>query len=370
MKNTAPVVKADKSVVDAMKTTQDGVAARVLALESVPVATLADVRARSTTVCKLTPSIVRDAIAAIMADAHAIVEWDASTVYAAHQIVLRNKAFFESNISNNANKDPVTDASGAWAPFTPGETSSIFLNRGPTNTDVYPIGVKWYDLSFGSDTPLVQVSMGNGVWVFLNVIKLTKIRVYAHGQLNTYRSSINGTAFYRPDGTQIPNNWFVWGASSGISGGATGVAFSGQQIYAGYNGNGWTDIETSSAFDTSVSIGSIKGNFASGNSYISCDRVEFWYSNGSKKVYSGQGFQQGLANLTTCDPPVVCRYGDATAAAQGEMLTGAKLSDGADNTYGRISGAALSSAHAVLFANAIAAYEQRIAALEARLPPV
>ena len=210
---------------------------------------------------------------------------------------------------------------------------AIRLNRSPTNLDVYEDGTIWEDISFGDTTPLRFVSIAAGVWAYQSQISLTKIRIYGGGIHSTYRSNINGLAFFKDDGTQIPNSWFVWGAKSGFWGAGTpGVAFASQTIEAGYNTYGWADIEVSGQFDPSILIGKITGN----TPYFSMGKVEFWYSNGSKKTFSGSGGP----TLCTCEPPVVCRYGDALAAAQGEMLTAAKLSDPDDNDYGRTSGAA------------------------------
>ena len=284
--------------------------------------------------------------------ASSISEWASSRTYQKDHICIRNKSFFASAVNNNTGKDPSTDTSGGWGPFVPGETSSLYFNRAPTNADVYPVGVKWFDTSFGADTPLVMISMANGVWAYLNEIKLTKIRIYGRGIQATYRSNINGLAFFKDDGTQIPNSHFVWGAKGGFWGAAAGVAFASQTIEAGYNTSGWADIECGSQFDTSIKIGKITGN----TPYFTMGNVEFWYSNGSKKIFTGAGGP----TICTCDPPVICRYGDATAAAQGEMLTAAKLSDPNSNDYGRVSGAAFCSAVNAL----LAGLDARVKALE------
>jgi hypothetical protein len=340
---TALALKADKTALATTDTTATALAVRVKAIEDVPTATTAEVIAKSTNVRKFTPNMVYNAAAAVLVDQRAITEWSATVTYGKGNIAMRNKSYFESNITGNLNKDPSTDATAAWSPFTPGETNSLFFNRSPTNSDVYPVGVKWYDLSFGSDTPLVSLSLGNGAWAYLNQVTLAKIRMYCSGRAATYRSSLNNVRFYKHDGTQISNGWFVWGGSSGIDGGGAGVAYNGQQIYCGYNASGWVDIEVSSQFDPSITIGKVMGNLAAG-SYASCSQIQFWYTNGSKKVFTGPGYNSGDIAFCTCDPAVICKYGDAISAAQGVMLTGAQLSDPNDNTYGRISPAALNSA--------------------------
>ena len=284
--------------------------------------------------------------------ASAIADWDINRTYAQGQKCMRNNAFFSSAVNNNKGKDPAVDLSGSWSAFVPGETSSLYFNRAPTNSDVYPVGVKWYDSSFGADSPLVMISMGNGVWSYLNEIKLTKIRIYGHGTGTTYRSNLNGIQFYKEDGTLIPNSHFVWGAISGFWGVSAGLAFASQAVQAGGNSWGSADIECSSLFDSAIKIGKIDGN----TPYFSVDKLEFWYSNGSKKVFTGAGGP----TICTCAPPVICRYGDAVAGAQGEMLTAGKLSDPNSNDYGRVSGAAFCSAVNTL----LAGLEARIKALE------
>lgn len=292
--------------------------------------------------------------------ATAIADWSATRTYAKGNICLRNKAFFDSKVDGNIGKDPGTDTSGAWGPFVPGETSSVFFNRAPTNADVYPVGAKWYDVSFGADTPLTMLSLGNGAWGYLNAITLAKIRINLHGIGSTYRSELNSLQFFKPDGTQIPNGWFVWGAKSGVWGAGPGVAFASQAIGCGYNTWGWADIEVSSSFDSSITIGKLTGQ----TPYAALSSFEFWYTNGSKKVFS----PGGAPDICTCDPAVICRYGDSISAAQGEMLTATKLSNADSNDYGRISGAAFVSAFNTLFAAAIKPYADRIKALEPPAP--
>jgi hypothetical protein len=297
----------------------------------------------------------------------AIAEWSSTRSYGKDNICIRNKAFYISNANSNLNKDPLTDTSAAWGPFVPGETNSLFFNRAPINTDVYPAGVKWYDTSFGSDTPLVSISLGNGNWGYLNQITLTKIRIFVSGRNTSYRSTLSGIRCLKSDGTQLPYTWFVWGNKT-ISGGNVGAAYTGGAINTSYAA-GWFDLEVSSTFDTSVSINKVTADFPLDGTYTSVSSVEFWYSNGAKKSYSGPNWSMG-GGLTLCtiNPALPGRYGDATSAAQGEMLTSSKLADANDVTYGRVSGATYNSAFAIAFANMIKTYEDRIAALEAKLP--
>jgi hypothetical protein len=342
---TALALKADKSALATTDTAATALAVRVKAIEDVPTATTAEVISKSTSVRKFTPNMVYNAAAAVLVDQKAITEWSPTVTYGKGNIAMRNKSYFESNVTGNLNKDPAIDATGAWGPFTPGETNSLFFNRAPTKSDVYPVGTKWYDLSFGSDTPLVSLSLGNGAWGFLNEIKLAKIRFYGQGGANTYRSNMSNVKFFKPDGTAILNSWFVWGAFSGLWGQSAGTAYTGQAIQGQYNAGGWAEIECSSLFDSSITIGKITADFPTSTSWFGCSRIEFWYTNGSRKVFSGPGNQANAGIvLTTCDPAIICRYGDATSASQGVMLTAAQLSDPNDNTYGRISPAALNSA--------------------------
>jgi len=239
----------------------------------------------------------------------------------------------------------------------------VKFNRLPTNTDIYREGTVWLDESFGVTTPLRLVSMGNGVWAYLNQISLTKIRVNVSGRNTSYRSTLNALRFLRPDGTQIPNSWFVWGnGSAGIGKGGTGVAYNGGTISSNYT-SGWVELEVSGLFDHTVLIGSAVGNYNPDGTYFNVNSIEFWYSNGSKKVFAGTGWQTG-ANITACtvDPALVCKYGDSIAAAQGEMLTAAKLADATNNDFGRVSGAVFDSA----YNSKAAPLTDRVVKLEAR----
>jgi hypothetical protein len=300
--------------------------------------------------------------------ASAIAEWSDKRTYQQNNICIRNKAFYISNITNNLNNDPMSDIGGAWGSFVPNEVNSLFFNRAPTNGDVFPVSVKWYDTSFGSDTPLVSMSLGNGAWACLNPITLKKVRISAYGSANTYKASVNGTRFFRPDGTRIPNNWFVWGATSGIGAGTKGTTFNSAQINAAYNSSGWTDIELTNLFDTNSTIGYVEGDFGY-SGYMHLSQIDFYYSNGARKVFSGTGASSGSAvKLFDCTPNALSKYGESTSAPQGEALTAVKLSDINDTTYGNISGSIFNQAFALDFANMIKVYDDRIAAIEAKVP--
>lgn len=226
-----------------------------------------------------------------------------------------------------------------------GKRKAIRLNRDPTNQDVYEDGQIFENISFGETTPLRYISIAPGVWAFQNSITLTKIRFNVSGRNTSYRSNLSNLRFFKSTGEQLPNSHFIWGSgSAGIGKGTTGVAYNGGTISSNYT-SGWAELEVSSLFDTSITISKVLGNFESGGNFMSLGSVEFYYSNGSKKIYSGSGWSSGN-DITACnvDPPLVCRFGDAISAAQGEMLTAAKLADPNDNTYGRISPAALNAA--------------------------
>jgi hypothetical protein len=300
--------------------------------------------------------------------ASAIADWSGKRTYQQNNICIRNKAFYISNITNNINHDPISDAGGAWGSFVPNEVNSLFFNRSPTNADVFPVGVKWYDTSFGSDTPLVSMSLGNGAWACLNPITLKKVRISAYGTSNTYKASVNGTRFFTPDGTRIPNNWFTWGATSGIGAGTKGTTFNSAQIYAGYNSSGWTEMELSNLFDLNTIIGYVEGDFGYAG-YMHLSQIDFYYSNGARKVFSGTGASSGSSvKLFDCTPNALSKYGESISVLQGESLTDIKLSDINDTTYGNISGSIFNQVFNVEFTNLIKVYEDRITALEAKLP--
>lgn len=302
--------------------------------------------------------------------AGAIADWVGDRAYRAGNKVMRGKAFFIA-LKDNLNKDPLTDTSGNFSVFTPGSENDIFANRSPTKTDVTAIGLKWFDVSFGADSPLAFISLGQGAWQFLNQITLSRVRFYAIGINNTYRSKLTSIRFYKPDGTQIPNNWWVWGSGSGGGKQQNGASYAGQEMSWGYNSGGWCDLEPSSLFDTSISLSRIVGNVA----YLNVSRVEIYFSNGGVKSFSSVGVVTTPSDqqLATFDPSIPCRYGDSVAAALGQTLTAAKLADANSNEAGRLTGAAFVSAWNILFqaqpavqAQSLSALEARISALEAR----
>ncbi|MGL4617792.1 MAG: hypothetical protein ACRCZS_01860 [Chroococcidiopsis sp.] len=357
---------ADKTLGD-KNTTQDTAIAAVK--------TTADKAA--TDIAALTTTVTNNKASADTGISSAIAEWDKDRPYKVNNIVIRNKTFFLCLIANT-NKDPIVDTAGYWSIFVPNESNSIFANRSPVLSDVQPAGVKWYDVSFGSDSPLILISLGNGSWQFLNQISLSRIRFYGTGVYSTYRSKLHTMKFFRADGTQIPDGHFVWGASSGLGKPTNGVAYSGQSIDGAYNSSGWAELEPSSAFDTSISISKIMGTMT----YMSCTQIQFFYSNGGVKTYTAYGnIGSGNAEVTlvTLDPVLPCRYGDAIAGALGETLTATKLSDANNHDAGRITGESFAAAWNALYqqqpavqANSlqptIDALTARIAALEAKVP--
>ena len=267
--------------------------------------------------------------------AFSIALWDGARQYRVGQITIKNKTFFTC-LKDNIGADPITDNSGNWGIFNPGSENDVFANRSPTSADVKPIGLKWYDVSFGSDTPLGFISLGGGAWQFLNQITISRIRFYLTGVNNTYRSKLTNIRFYKPDGSQMPSNWFIWGNGSGGGKPSNGVTYAGQEAGFGYNGSGWVELEPSALFDTSVSIARVVGNLA----YISCSQVQFFYSNGGLKPYTSVGtiITPSDQNLASCDPPLPCRYGNSIASVLGETLTAAKLSNPSNTDAGRFDG--------------------------------
>lgn len=333
--------------------------------------------ALTTRVTTAESAIVANKAVADASIASAIADWNDKRPYVAGNKVMVGTAFFKA-LKSSTGVNPTTDNTGNWGIFNPGSENDVFANRSPVQADVKPAGLKWWDVSYGADTPLGFLSLGNGAWQPLNAITLSRIRFIGNGVLSTYRSSIWNIRFFRADGSQIPNSHFIWGNASGISGPKAGVAYSGQSISGSYNSSGWAEIECGSAFDSSVSISKILGNMT----YMNCSQVQFFYSNGSSKTYTSSGnIGSGNAEVTlaTCDPVLPCRFGDAIAAALGETLTAAKLSDAASTTAGRVTGAEFVSAWNTLFMaqpQVLAAYQQatidaltaRITALEAKVP--
>lgn len=262
-----------------------------------------------------------------------------------------------------------------------GKKQAIRLNRLPGAQDQYEAGTIWEDISFGETTPLRLVATKPGVWVFQNQITLTKIRIFIAGRNTSYRSNLSNVRFFKPDGSQIPNSWFVYGAvSAGIGSTAAGVAYNGGTFSSHY-ASGWFELEVSSLFDGSISIGKILGDYASGGNFVGTSGVEFYYSNASKKSYGSIGWASGTG-LTLCnvDPVLPCRYGDSVASVLGQTLTAAQLSDANSIEVGRVTGEVFTAAFNQLFMSqpqVLAAYQQetidalvaRIAALENQLNP-
>ena len=334
-----------------------------------------DDKASSADLTSLVTIVSNNKIALDASISSAIADWVADRYYRAGNKVMRGRTFFIC-IKDNQGQDPNTDTVGNWSIFTPGSENDVFANRSPTQADVSAIGVKWWDVSFGADSPLGFVSLGKGAWQFTNQITLSRVRFFLNGVSSTYRSKLTNIRFFKSDGTQIPNSWWVWGGGSGGGGQQSGTAYAGQEMGYGYNGSGWRDLEPSSLFDANTSIARIVGGMA----YIACSSVQLHFSNGGVKTYSSVGtvVTQSDQNLATFDPAIPCRYGDSVSAALGEILTAAKVADANNNDPGRVTGAAFVSAFNQLFMaqpTVLAAYQQetidaltaRIAALEAKL---
>lgn len=295
-----------------------------------------------------------------LAISSAIAEWAADRQYKANNICIKNRTFFYA-IKDNAGKDPLTDTAGNWSIFVPNEANSIFANRSPVSSDVHPAGLKWYDVSYGADTPLIMISLGNGAWQYLNQITLSRVRFYVGGTNSTYQSRLSSIKFYKKDGTQMPDSWWVWGARSGLGGQNAGVSYTGQNMGAGYNASGWAELEPNSNFDLSESITKVTGSTA----YASVSRVDFYFSNGGVKI-----FTPGGGNLATCDPPIQARIGNAIASVLGEILTAAKLSSPISADPGRVTGESFVQAWNILsqaVLGRVTALESKTVTLEAAL---
>lgn len=290
----------------------------------------------------------------------AIAEWAADRAYKANNICIKNRTFFYA-IKDNINQNPITDSSGNWSIFVPNEANSIFANRSPTASDVHPAGLKWYDVSYGSDTPLIMISLSGGSWQYLNQITLSRVRFYVGGTNSTYQSRLSSIKFYKKDGTQMPDTSWVWGSRSGLGGQNAGVSYSGQNMGAGYNSSGWAELEPSSSFDLSESITKVTGSTA----YANVNKLEFYYSNGGMKT-----FTPGGGNLATCDPAIQARIGNAIAGVLGEILTAAKLTDAASLDAGRVNGQSFVQAYNILsqaIATKVTALESKAVTLETAL---
>ncbi|MGL5059041.1 MAG: hypothetical protein ACRC62_03580 [Microcoleus sp.] len=304
-----------------------------------------------------TAPISHAAVAAVIDKANsdiasAIADWDKDRPYKPGNKVMRNDAWFKCVIENQG-RDPLTDTTGAWGIFNPGAANDIFANRSPVASDVHPVGVKFWDTSFGASTPLGYVSLGNGAWQFLNQITLSRVRFDFYGVGSTYRSALSNIKFYKADGTEIPNGWWVFGGASGIGKPASGSNYTGQGMTAQYNSGGWCELEPSSVFDSSVSISRVTGSLA----YATFRTLTFYYSNGGSKTFTPSD-----GNLATCSPAIVGRYGDNISSVLGETLTAAKLTNPASIDPGRLTGEAFMSAWNSLIAPLV----ERITALEAR----
>lgn len=256
-----------------------------------------------------------------------VIEWQ-NQGYKSDRIVVRQNAFFKCVIAHAEAIDPITDKGGHWSKF-PQEGNVISANRSPTVADKYPEGRIWEDLSFGVTTPLRFITTGDGEWFPLNQITLSRVRFDLYGNGSTYQSRLSNIKFYKADGTEIPNGWWVWGARAGLGGQQAGTNYTGQNISAQYNASGWAELEPSAAYDLSQSISKVTGSTA----YVNIRSVTFYYSNGGSKNFTPSG-----GNLATIDPPINSRFGDSTISSQGEVLTAAKLTNPDSEDPGRVTG--------------------------------
>lgn len=373
-RSARPTASLTKSVETSLASLAKAMDDKASSADLTSLATVVGGKAASSDLSGLATIVSNNKIALDASISSAIADWVADRYYRAGNKVMRGRTFFIC-IKDNQGQDPNTDTVGNWSIFTPGSENDVFANRSPTQADVSAIGVKWWDVSFGADSPLGFVSLGKGAWQYTNQITLSRVRFFCNGVNNTYRSKLTSIRFIKPDGTQIPNNWWVWGGGT-IGGQQSGTSYAGQEIGCGYNSSGWRDLEPSSLFNTNTSIARIIGNMA----YLACSGVQLHFSNGGVKTYSSVGtvVTPSDQNLATFDPAIPCRYGDSVSAALGEILTAAKLTDANSNDPGRVTGAAFVSAFNELFMaqpTVLAAYQQetidaltaRIAALEIKL---
>jgi hypothetical protein len=303
---------------------------------------------------------------AAFADARAITEWSPTTTYAKESLCMKNKTFFASAVDGNKGKDPNTDTTGAWAPFIPGEANDIFAGRAPTGLDVQPIGVKWFDTSYGASTPLGYVSRGGGSWVFINAISLRAIRVFTQGFSSSW-THCSAVRFFDASGVQYPFAAWILGNNQGLSSPiAPGAVYGGQHVSPPVNKSAWIEFEPTAQVDLTGGISKIMANFRADAGSTSITRVEFHFTNGSIRVYGGTtgGMKGSDQTPFTASPPVDLQVGSNVESAQGPIKTAAMLTNPDDNEFGRISGASFTSAVNSMISSLVA----RVEALELKEP--
>lgn len=305
--------------------------------------------------------------------ASAIADWVTGRAYKKDNIVMRNKTFFLC-LFDNSSRDPLTDNSGAWGIFTPGSASDIYANRSPTGTDVQPIGVKFWDTSFGSDTPLGFVSRGGGSWVAINAITLRAIRVYVRSHNASY-PLCSQIRFINGNDAVIPySRWIVGARSASFSAPAQGSIYTGGGATPPNRTTGWVEFEPSANFDYSQGIKAGRANLRSDAQVTSVDKMEFYFTSGAMKSFTATNPTYGGDGQFIALPSTeAMQYGSNIDSAQGPILTASQLADANDATFGRISGQSLNGAisQMALAANQtlIQGLSDRIAALEAAQTP-
>jgi hypothetical protein len=274
----------------------------------------------------------------------AIADWSPSRPYKVKNIVIRNKTFFECLI-DHTNKDPLVDTSGAWALFNPGSASDVFANRSPIGTDVQSIGVKWWDTSFGSDTPLGFVSRGGGSWVAINAITLRAIRVYVRSHNSSYPLCSN-IRFINGNDAIIPHSRWIVGARSGsFNAPAQGSIYTGGGATPPNRSTGWFELEPSANFEYSQGIKGGRANLRSDAVVTSVEKLEFYFTSGAMKSFTSTNSTYGGDGQFLALPSTeAIQYGSNVDSAQGPILTASQLADPNDVTFGRVSGQSLNGA--------------------------
>lgn len=238
---------------------------------------------------------------------------------------------------------------------------AIRLYRSPTGTDVFEEGTAWEDLSFSETFPLKYITINPGVWINQNAIQLKCIRIYVRSTNASYPSCRN-IRFLDGKGAIIPyNNWVVGERSAGFYAPAKGSIYTGAGSQEPPNkSTGWFELEPSSVLDLSRGFTGGWASLRPDTPVTGIDKIEMYFNSGAMKSYTCAGVYSGDKQFLSLPAPEAFQYGSAVAAAQGEMLTAAKLSDPNNNDYGRISGAAFVSA----FNTLIASFNSRLNAIE------
>ena len=149
---TTRVGTAEKAITDNKTAADTAIANETTARTNADKAIADAATALTTRVTTAEGAIVANKSAADSAIASAIADWDPDRPYKVGNKVMVGKAFFIC-LRDNTKVNPTLDTAGNWGIFTPGSENDVFANRSPVKTDVKAAGIKWYDVSFGADTP-------------------------------------------------------------------------------------------------------------------------------------------------------------------------------------------------------------------------